>query len=114
MKIINSITNKGITYINELGTEEFIDFKKCNEGWIQYKKKTDKLNNNSPVNTSMDNRYVGQRDICAKPCFIEFFTYPKFTKFEFKKTTKCLNPEELFTNLKNDIVDAGWSTLDLS
>jgi len=62
----------------------------------------------------MDNRYVGQRDICAKPCYIEFFTYPKFTKFEFEKTNKCLNPEELFTKLKDDIIVVGWNTIDLS
>jgi len=32
MKTIKNITHKGITYINEFGTEGFVDFKKCNEG----------------------------------------------------------------------------------
>lgn len=112
MKIITNITREGITYIDEFGSEGFVDFKKCNEGWIQYKKKTSKLKNKN--SSDIDDKYVGQRDICAKPCFIEFFTYPKFTKFEFKKTDKNPNPEELFNKLKNDISAAGWNTLDLS
>ena len=48
----------------------------------------------------LSHKYVGQRDICAAPPFIELFTRP-FTKFEFSE-------------LNNKINSAGWNTIDLS
>ncbi|MEI5908938.1 hypothetical protein WAK64_17970 [Bacillus spongiae] len=43
MKEIKSITPTGITYINELGAEKFVDFNLCNQNWIAYRIRTEKL-----------------------------------------------------------------------
>jgi hypothetical protein len=114
MKKIKNITPNGITYINELGEDNFIDFKKCNENWIQYRKRTENLNDETVEQIKKSDRYVGQRNICSDHKFIEFFTYPKFTRFEFQETAERQDSEKLFSNLKNSITLAGWTTLDLS
>lgn len=105
MKNIKSITSLGITYSDETGIEKFIDFKVCNQNWIDYRKRTEKLNDNSIIN----DRCIGQRDVCAHPIFIEFFTRP-FTRFELKGAKS----KEAFSNLQKEILSAGWNTIDLS
>lgn len=113
MKIIKSVTSKGISYCDETGEEKFIDFEECNKNWIQYRKRTEKLDDEKLTNIKSIDKCVGQRDICANPMFIEFFTRP-FTRFEFKDFTDNINPKEAFSNLQNDIASVGWRTLDLS
>ena len=61
-----------------------------------------------------NDKCVAQRNICSDPKFIEFFTYPKFIRFEFCDSKQCKNPENFFFELKNSIILAGWTTLDLS
>ncbi len=114
MKIIKKISNNGITYIDDSGIESFVDFKECNENWIQYRAKTEKLHSNEIENLKQNDKNVGQRDICADPKFIEFFTRPKFTRFNFKESVEAPNPEEIFIKTQQSITAAGWTTLDLS
>ena len=85
MNKIKNITPHGIAYTNESGEAGFVDFKKCNENWIQYRKKTEHLNEDALNQIREIVKCTGQRNICATPPFIEFFTYPKFTRFEFTK-----------------------------
>ncbi|MBB6214121.1 hypothetical protein HNQ80_000190 [Anaerosolibacter carboniphilus] len=113
MKIIKSITSKGINYSDEAGEEKFIDFEECNENWIQYRKRTEKLDDEKLANIKNNDKCIGQRDICANPIFIEFFTRP-FTRFEFKESDEYPDPKEAFNCLQNEIILAGWKTLDLS
>jgi hypothetical protein len=108
MKVIKSITPNGLNYIDEAGIDKFVDFKECNENWIQYRKRSENLNDEKVESIRRNDKCVGQRDICARPHFIEFFTRP-FTRFEFEDAA-----EETFVQLKNDIISAGWSTFDLS
>jgi len=114
MKKIKKVTAEGIIYINELGEDSFVDFKKCNENWIQYRKRTENLNDEAIEQIKKNDRYVGQRNICSNSKFIEFFTYPKFTRFEFQETAENQDSEKLFSDLKNNITLVGWNTLDLS
>jgi hypothetical protein len=106
MKSILSITSKGINYIDETGDKKFIDFNVCNQNWIAYRQRTENLND--PSNIVKDN-CVGQRDICANPIFIEFFTRP-FTRFEFSG----LESKKAFSSVVKEILSAGWNTIDLS
>lgn len=114
MKNLKDITSEGIAYINEAGEDCFVDFKKCNEGWIEYRIKTEKLADDVIKEVKKRDKCVGQRNSCSDPRFIEFFTYPKFTRFAFKESEQCPNPEKSFSEFKNKIILAGWVTLDLS
>lgn len=113
MKKITSITTEGIRYIDEADEEKFIDFEECNRNWIQYRKRTEKLDDEKLSNIKRIDKSVGQRDICANTIFIEFFTRP-FTRFEFNDFNDSLDSKEAFINLQNDITSVGWRTLDLS
>jgi len=119
MNKIKNVTPDGITYINGAGEDCFVDFKECNENWIQYRKKIEQFNDEFADNIKKRDKYVGQRNSCSDPKFIEFFTYPKFTRFEFtrfafQESEQCRNPEKSFSEFKNKIILAGWTTLDLS
>lgn len=114
MKIIKSITTEGIVYINETGEDCFVNFKKCNESWINYRIKTENLNIEEINNLKKHDKCVGQRNICSDIKFIEFFTYPKFTRFTFQESKEYKNAEIFFSSLKNNITLAGWTTIDLS
>jgi hypothetical protein len=73
MKIIRSVTSDGISYLDDNGIEAFVDFKQCSENWIQYRKRSEKLNDEKANELKKSSKCVGQRDICAKPCYIELF-----------------------------------------
>jgi len=34
VKIIKRVTNEGISYIDDSGSQGYVDFKQCNENWI--------------------------------------------------------------------------------
>jgi hypothetical protein len=113
MKIIKKVTAEGLFYIDEKGLEGFINFKDCNNSWILYRQRKEHLDDITVANIRKHDNCIGQRDSCAQPSFIEFFTYPKFIRFEFGasagKETKYS-----FDILQRAIIAAGWSTLDLS
>ena len=113
MKKINSITSKGINYCDETGETKFIDFVECNENWIQYRKRKEKLDDEKFSIIQASDKCIGQRDICSNPMFIEFFTRP-FTRFEYRESSDCPNPRDAFTRLQDDIISTGWMTFDLS
>lgn len=113
MKLIKSVTTEGISYVDENGIEGYVDFKQCSENWIQYRKRSENLNHEKVIELKRSSKCVGQRDICANPRFIEFFTRP-FTRFEFIESDEYPDTEMAFCKLQNDIISAGWTTLDLS
>jgi|GEM_PF-3730576 hypothetical protein len=55
MKIIKSVTSEGISYIDDNGSQGFVDFKQCNENWIQYKKRSENLSEESLQGLSLSN-----------------------------------------------------------
>jgi len=113
VKIIKRVTNEGISYIDDSGSQGYVDFKQCNENWIQYRKRSENLSEERVIALRKRSKCVGQRDICARPRFIEFFTKP-FTRFEFIECDEYPDAEKAFCKLQNDIISAGWTTLDLS
>lgn len=113
MNIIKDITLEGINYIDSNGVEGFIDFKQCNENWIQYRKRKENLSDENVNEIRKKDRCIGQRDACASTPFIELFTKP-FTRFEFVKSDEYPDPIEAFKKLKESIMNAGWTTLDFS
>jgi hypothetical protein len=116
-KRISRIDQQGLCYIDEQGNECFIDFETCRRNWVIY------------VNTSgefvgknislRDTNCVGWRSIVGKPPNIEFFSEPR-TRFEFslKLWERILGLNKRFYKdfhqLQKQIIDAGWTTMDLS
>lgn len=106
--MVKGVMPNGLIYIDDSGIEKFVDFKKCNENWLQFRKRTECLSNEQFENLKANDKCIGQGDICAKPRFIHFFTKP-FTKIEFED----INQED-FIKLKEDIINYGWTMIDLS
>ncbi|MEH7299992.1 hypothetical protein [Neobacillus drentensis] len=106
MKQIQRITVEGIRYIEVTGDSVFIDFKKCNDHWLQYRGRTENLTNEEIQDLMIKDKTIGQRDGEANPPYFEFFTKP-FTRIEF-------NSKNSFQQLRDSITASGWSTIDLS
>jgi hypothetical protein len=113
MKAIKHITDEGISYIDEIGASGFVNFVECNENWLHYRKKKEKLNDQKVHEIRKIDKFVGQRDSCANPCYIEFFTRP-FTRFEFDEIAEHSTCKQAFAKLRDEINSLGWTTIDLS
>ena len=112
MKVIKKVTTKGIFYIDDNKKEQFVSFKECHINWLNYRKREEQLYQKDVKTKLLSHKYVGQRDICAAPPFIELFTRP-FTKFEFSESSTEASLKA-FNELNNKINSAGWNTIDLS
>ncbi len=108
MKILN-VTSEGLTYLDDSNNSIFIDFKVCNEHWIMYNKRTNNWTDDEAAEFRYRSKCIGRRDICGKPCYFTFFTKP-FTKIEFTG----FRAKEKFMDLQMEILNAGWTTFDLS
>ncbi len=108
MNLIKGISSKGIEYLNDkTNLIEFIDFQICNNNWVEYQIMKRKLNDIDGQKFRERDRNIGQRDICANPCYIKFFTKPNMVKIEF-------NNKDEFEKIRDAIIQYGWRTLDLS
>ncbi|OAA84677.1 hypothetical protein [Clostridium ljungdahlii] len=108
MNIIQSISSKGIEYLNEeTKLIEFIDFQICNNNWIEYRIIKQRSSDIESQKIRKRDRNVGQRDSFTKSCYIKFFTKPSMIKIEF-------NSIDDFQNIRDAIIEHGWNTLDLS
>lgn len=108
MKVIE-ITKEFLVYLDEYGSEKKVDFKECNENWLKYRKRSENLSNEEIIKICDKDKCVGQRDIDASPCYIEFFTRP-FTKIKFIGE----DAENQFMDTMKSIWENGWNTLDMS
>ncbi|MGF7036097.1 hypothetical protein J2T17_007148 [Paenibacillus mucilaginosus] len=103
------VTSEGFSFIDNSGKESSVDFKECNENWVSYHKRKNNWSDVKAQEFHNQSKCVGQRDICAKPCYFKFFTKP-FTKIEFTG----LNAERKFRDFQTKIIEVGWTTFDLS
>lgn len=100
------VTSETLRYNSKTCEEIIVNFKECNENWIAYNKRINTWSDEEYEQFRNQSKCIGQRDVCAKPPYFEFFTRP-FTKVELK------NQKE-FLELQNIIRDVGWTTFDLS
>ncbi|MEH7299996.1 hypothetical protein [Neobacillus drentensis] len=106
MKPIQGITVEGVRYVGESGESRFIDFRECNQNWIQYRSRTENFKNDEIQEDIRKDKTIGQRDIGANPPYFEFFTRP-FTRIEFES-------KNAFEQFRDTIGTTGWSTIDLT
>ena len=117
-KQIKDITPEGITYLDDNGNEQFIDFAVCYanfvkevtspEHWEIIKK------SNNYTDEAWDNyrqgierwKRVGQRDFVAHPPYIEFLSDP-IIRFEFETMDE-------FYQVEGRVRKLGWRTMDLA
>lgn len=100
------VTTETLKFMSKIGEENLVSFKECHENWIAYQKLNNNWTEEEYEQFRRQSKCIGQRDICAKPPYFEFFTKP-ITKVELK------NQKE-FSALQKMIRDAGWTTFDLS
>jgi hypothetical protein len=117
-KRIKDITSEGITYLDDEGHEQFIDFAECYANYVkketspEYREQMKQLNNWTDADWEKDWekmadwKQVGYRDFGAKPPYIELQTEPR-TFFTFAT-------QEEFQKARMAIFRAGWQTSDLA
>ncbi|QGQ97737.1 hypothetical protein EHS13_24040 [Paenibacillus psychroresistens] len=105
MKSIEA-NSKILRVISESGQDITVNFDECNENWIAYNKRNHNWTGEEYLQFKNQSKCIGQRDVCAKPPYFEFFTKP-FTKVELKNKKEFLELQKLVQN-------AGWSTFDMS
>ncbi|MBZ0289270.1 MAG: hypothetical protein K8I30_16745 [Anaerolineae bacterium] len=115
---IKDITSEGITYLDDDGNEQFIDFAACFANYMQkvtspeYCERMKQLNNWSQEDWEaylqrMRNwKRVGQRDFGAKPPYVEFLTDPVI-RFEFETMDE-------FYQVSGRVRKVRWNTMDLA
>lgn len=117
-KQIKDITPEGLSYIDDEGKEQFINFSECYASYVQkstspeYWERIKRLNNftDADWDDHLERvqlwREVGKRDMIGNPAYMEFNTTPP-TRFTFATWDEFLETQQT-------IERAGWQTFDLS
>ena len=119
---IRSVTAQGITYVDDDGAEQFIDFAQCYENYVKDMLSPERWETIKRVNNKTDDfwetwvakvkkfKQVGQRQILTPPWadgpFIEFYTEPPM---RFKFAT-----EDEYDSVRDALEEGSWRTFDLS
>lgn len=106
---IRKVTPLGIDYIDPAGNRSFLCFHECQRNWMAHRKRTEQLSEEQMGRFSQTDKTIGQREVCAHHCYIEFFARP-FVRFEFRYPEEKLDYERL----RDAVWAAGWRTNDLS
>lgn len=115
---ITNIDFEGVTYIDDLGSNCFIDFNECRRNWMKIVNNTKEYNRHE-----LSEKYtkcVGERDISSNPKYFVFYGNPT-VKFIFSCKdsiiVRLLNQSKSIKNFQRvqyAIKSSGWSTYDLS
>ena len=121
-KQIQRMVAQGLWYIDDDGTEQFIDFAICYENYVQVALTPEKLEAMKRASNKSDTewaehferikrlKYVGDRNILTAPWadgpYIEFYTKPPI-RFKFATV-------EQYQRVRNYIERTGWRTGDRS
>ena len=105
MKEITNVTSDGVTYIDEEGNQQFIDFESCHQNNLRAKEQRMGSNYTDEEKEFWQKaKYVGVRFALSDPPAIEFYTVPRI-HFEFPT-------RESLTEVLMGIKKAGWRTND--
>jgi hypothetical protein len=115
---IQGITRDGLTYVDDNGTAQFIDFEACFNLYFANFVKPDNLQHIKEINHMTDEKLtqsiekrrkwkeVALRNIIGNPPYIEFHTDPPI-RFTFED-------ENNYRKIRTAIEENGWRTFDLS
>lgn len=112
-KDIVKIDEKGLYYHDSDHIEKFIDFEICNSRFVKYMIEQNNLSIEEAEDLKQRSKTVAWRDVTARPMYIEFLSDPRI-KFDFPRSLFCLNPYRKFSMLRQDVINVGWTTFDLS
>ncbi|MBI5931601.1 MAG: hypothetical protein HY862_19995 [Chloroflexi bacterium] len=120
---IREVTSKGITYVDDDGQEQFIDFEACYQNYLKrfedphFRERLRQLNKLNVIGLRITIkrlkawREVGARNVLGPPWdngpYIEFHTEPPI-RFQFETR------EDMYDLLLDTVRKAGWQTFDLS
>jgi len=107
---IIAITPEALIYKNAHGDTVSIEFKQCARYFYGYLLESRTLASPDMIDDAQAFRGIGWRDAFATPPYIELFSQPKL-KIEFPK--RWLFPYRKFNAIHDQLVKAGWHTLDL-
>ncbi len=119
---IRAVTEKGLTYEDDNGEEQFIDFQQCYEtnlaAWLSNDSRVSLMTQNQMSDEDWNFfverikavKTVGKRNILTPPWadgpFLEFLTSPP-VRFKF-------NTQDSWRTVRHAIESFGWRTHDLS
>jgi len=122
---IIKINEDGITYLNNNGDKQFIDFHECRRNWAEHVNTSGQYMtwDEEPIKNiaQADTTCVGKRDwFSAKP-FYEFFTKPvvRFEIIPKRKPWEIFNKRWVhryypqFHAVQTKINELGWTTFDM-
>jgi hypothetical protein len=109
---IIAITPEALIYNNAQGETVAIEFKQCASHFHAYLLESGTLASPSMIDDAQEFRGIGWRDAFAKPPYIELFSQPRL-RIEFPQSWRWLFPYKKFTAIHDQLVKAGWRTLDL-
>lgn len=109
---VRAITEDRIEYLGTDRTLKRIDFNECCQSWLENlsNQGIDPSNITNPVHL----RCVVERNVLAKPPYIEFFTQPR-TRIVFRfSLIRCRHPLRAYRLMAHTIQRLGRTTADLT
>ena len=105
VKEISNITAKGITYIDEDGNSQFIDFETCSQNYVM---RMEKIRGSGFTDEDRElwqkMKFVGVRVTFRRPPAVEFYTEPRIY-FEFPTSDDVWK-------VASKIKEVGWKMND--
>ena len=109
---IIAITPEALMYKNAQRETQSIEFMHCASHFLTYLLESGEFSTAIQIDRDTEFRAIGWRDAFAKPAYIELFSQPRL-RIEFPQSWRWLFPYKKFTAIHDQLVKAGWRTLDL-
>ena len=89
-----------------------IDLSECARNFYDYLQRSGELREPSPSLKTEPFRGIGWRDRFASPPYIELFAEPRL-RIEFRRSWRVWDPTKKFLEIQAQLLNAGWTTLDM-
>lgn len=128
---IREITEKGISYVNESGSEGFIDFEECYQNYLKRWLNQDAYEEFKKINPNFVKTYeeyaerkkkwkeIGRRNVLGSKYGYDKFTFDSDNPyFVFHTTTptvvECEKDTDQYRIVRNGCEKHGWRTFDMT
>ncbi|MEZ7860849.1 MAG: hypothetical protein QMB40_00510 [Aeromonadaceae bacterium] len=89
-----------------------IDLSECARNFYDYLQRSGELREPSASLKTEPFRGIGWRDLFASPPYIELFAEPRL-RIEFRRSWRVWDPTKKFLETQAQLLNAGWTTLDM-